>query len=332
MIGQSLNKENNLNFEGSNNNIENTEGSNTNNNENQSQNKARRRVSFGTTANGTTPSGTSKNSSTSNLTSSGEFHIRDIDRIKRSDHFIQRYIDDANACAKVGTRITNEKVVNAIIDVLKWRKEFGINDFTAQMFPKEFFEAGIIKISNLRNGDIMIYVVGRRYKKVDEWSDCIIDLLLWKFDEIESTLPEGAKVSVFVDATGCGLSQADTGLLFKGIPILIGYYPGAVSKAYFYQVPWLLKPFAQMALALLPAKFKELVCFVESKTGIASMGEENVPDFMGGPVITKDFPIPDNVGTVESAGSARGISKSNIEKMKKMVDAAIKDAIKDAAK
>lgn len=329
MIGQSLNKENNLNFEGSNNNIENIEGSNTNNNENQSKSKARRQVSFGTTTNGTTPSGTSKNS---NLTSSGEFHIKDIDRIRRSDHFIQRYIDDANGCTKVGTRITNQQVVDTIIDVLKWRKEFGINDFTAQMFPKEFFQAGIVKTSNLRNGDIMIYVIGRRYKKIDEWSDCIIDLLLWKFDEIECMLPEGAKVRVFVDATGCGLSQADTGLLFKGVPILIGYYPGAVSKAYFYQVPWLLKPFAQMALALLPAKFKELVCFVESKTGIASMGEENVPDFMGGPVITKDFPIPDNIGTVESAGSVRGISKSNIEKMRKMVDAAIKDAIKDAGK
>ena len=254
-----------------------------------------------------------------------EFHIKDIDRIRHSDHFIQRYIDDANAGNKVGVRICDKQVVDAIIDVLKWRKEFGINDYAPTMFPREFFEAGTLRLGHLVGGDTMFYVVGRKYKKVDGWSDVIIDLLLWKFDEVEISLKEGAKVRFFVDATGCGLSQADTGLLFKGVPILISYYPGAVSKAYFYQVPWLLKPFAQVALSLLPQKFKDLICFVESKTGIAQMGEENIPDFMGGPVVTENFPIPQGISSVEQVGAARGLNKNNIAKMKKMVEAVMKE-------
>lgn len=149
--------------------------------------------------------------------------------------------------------------------------------------------------------------------------------MLWKFDEIEVSLDEDAKIRVFIDATGCGLSQADTGLLFKGIPIMISYYPGAISKAYIYQVPWLLKPFAQMALALLPQKFKDLICFVESKTGIAAMGEENIPDFMNGPVKTENIPKPPGLSTVEGVGTARGFSKGNVTKMKKMVENALKE-------
>lgn len=247
------------------------------------------------------------------------YHRKDIEKIQSNDRFIQRFIEDAWIGKNFNERITKEEVIGAIFKVLKWRQEFGINDFEPSDFPIEPFKCGLVRQGVLPSGDILFCIIGRKYQKVEDWTDIIISCIIWYYEQLEQTMIPGQKLALFFDITNCGLNQADSRLIFTGAPILINYYPGAISKVYFYQLPWLLKPFLSLFLSLLPPKFKQLVVTLSKKDAESILGLENVPDFLGGPVATSDLTLPNGMGNIDSVAASRGIRRGSIGKFRQVI-------------
>lgn len=243
------------------------------------------------------------------------FHEKDIEKVKNSDWFIQRFIDDAETSGK---KVLEKNVVEAVINCLIWRNNFGINDFTAAMFPKEFFSSNIFSMAIGSDNKVVLYVRGKRYQKIDGWGDLILQFTCYLLEVEEAKFPDGKiQLSEFIDCTGCGYAQTDMNLTLKALPIALNYYPCLMSKAYIYQLPWLLKPMAQVAMAVLPPKYREMVIFLDPKNINQVFGKSNLPDYMGGPVETKNIDCPPDASSIEEVGKAMGISEANIKKMRK---------------
>ena len=70
-----------------------------------------------------------------------DFHPDDVERIKRCDWIIKRFL------------VYNKKDVNAttkqLIEAMKWRKEQKVNEIKASDFPIEYFQCGGMFICKL---------------------------------------------------------------------------------------------------------------------------------------------------------------------------------------
>lgn len=248
------------------------------------------------------------------------FHIKDVERIKNDDLFIRRFIDGATFNDK-DAKI--DDVINLIIDVLSWRLEYKINEMCPKDFPIEFMKCGIIRQSYLDNGDLLISIVGRRYKKVDGvMVKAILPGILW-YHEV-SVVPyleknPNAKVHILFDATNCGLDQADTALIYHGVPILVKYYPGIIFKCYVHNLNWMLKPFCNIFKSFIPERFRNIGYMTTDANISDVIGANNVPDFMGGPSATTELDTFDGMTDIETVGVSLGFRRSSIEKFKKIV-------------
>ena len=250
------------------------------------------------------------------------FHPKDIEKMMRNDKFIQRYIEEHLLGNE--EKITVTEIMNNIGKVLKWRKEFGINDLEPNNFPIEFFHLGMVKQATLSNGDILFCIFGRKYKIIDEWRSVLVKSVLWYYDTLEQSLEKDTKIHVIVDGSNCGMDQADFGMLFHVAPIVLNYYSTVVSRAYWYGIPWILKPGFSILLSLVPKRFKGRNFILDSNNVADLMGSENIPDFMGGPLNTYFPPIPDGMSDIESVGIANGIKRKNIDEAKRVIEHSMK--------
>lgn len=246
------------------------------------------------------------------------FHTKDVERIENDDKFVQRFIDGAlfnDQDASV------QDVIDLAFSVLSWRLEYGINDMTPADFPADIFKCGLLKQTILPNGDIMICIVGRRYKRVSEIMEkAIIPGILWYYEYgIVPYLNLGSKLHILFDATKCGLDQADTVLIFAGVPILTKYYPGIVSKCYVYGLPWILKPFISLFKPVIPKKFADIGYMVNDKNKADILGSDCIPDILGGNLETTNLNTCENMADLDSCGMRQRIKEHNAQKFKKVI-------------
>ena len=71
--------------------------------------------------------------------SSGDFHNDDVERVKRCDWVIRRFLDYYEI---VNHKIDIQATAKQLIDAMKWRKEQKVNELKASDFPIEFFQCG----------------------------------------------------------------------------------------------------------------------------------------------------------------------------------------------
>lgn len=246
------------------------------------------------------------------------FHIKDVERIKSDDMFFQRFINGAifnDPDANV------QNVIDLIFKVLSWRQEYKINDMSPTDLPVEIVKCGLLKQAILPNGDIMICIIARRYRKVDEIMEkAILPGIFWYYEYcIVPNLKPDTRLHILFDGSGCGLNQADTILITAGVPILINYYPGLVSKCYIYNMPWILKPFITLFRPLIPKKFTNIGYIMNDKNMNDFMGSVGVPDILGGDIVTTDLYISDTMPDFDNCGIWNRIKKQNMEKFRKML-------------
>lgn len=246
-------------------------------------------------------------------------HPKDIVKVQFCDKFIQRYIDQCVG-NKSGT-VTDQEVIVDILKVLKWRKEFGINDFVANDFPIEYLESGLFREARLPNGDILFCLIARKYQRIEEWRDIILKAALWYYEQLETKLDKDTKIIVLFDAQKCGMQLADFSLLFNLLPILLNYYSSLVHKAYWYQMPWFLTAPFSIALSLLPSSLRDRAIMITDGDIFDTLGgTDNVPDFLGGSLETYTPPAPQGLSNVQDVGEANGMRRDSIEKFKKSIE------------
>ena len=243
------------------------------------------------------------------------FHENDVVKVKTNSWFIERFIRDTDPKATSSQDMM--VIVKSIIECMKWRKEVGINDVKGTHFPKEFYDTALFCLGSLNDGSMMLYLTGRRFRRLDGFTDLMIEFFMFCYESQYENLKDGTQLMAMVDMSGVGLSSVDLPLFFKILTIVLKYYPSLVSRVFITDMSWMFKPIAKLVFAVLPNKIANMVSFVWN----AELREKNgdkIPDFMGGPVQTYRIEPPPNCKSLEEVARIRGgISESQIKKAKK---------------
>ena len=256
------------------------------------------------------------------------YHPKDINKIKTSDAFIQRFITEHQSPKKNNW----EEIVAVIIESLKWRKEFGLNDIDPKMFPKEFYDLKVFCMGQTGPKEFMVYTTARRFRKFDGLQDRILQFVVYCFESKAIEFGDDVKISCFCDISGCGLSQIDLKLFMAAIPIFLKNYPDIAEHAYIYELPWLLRPFAKLILACLPAKYNEMVTWVSKHDYKNVVPSRLLPDYLGGPVKTIDFEPVEGCLTIDEVGIELGMTPDQVKRGKKTVQDIVKEIQKEESK
>ena len=73
------------------------------------------------------------------IKSPDDFHDDDVDRVKKCDWIIRRFLDYYKI---VNHKIDIQETAKQLIDAMKWRKEQNVSELKASDFPMEFFQSG----------------------------------------------------------------------------------------------------------------------------------------------------------------------------------------------
>src|SRR5688572_17091341 len=71
-----------------------------------------------------------------------KFDARDIERVKSSDVFIWRFVEDR----KSDQEATIVATIKSLVICLTWRKEHGVNDLKPSDFPAEVIGSGRVRV------------------------------------------------------------------------------------------------------------------------------------------------------------------------------------------
>lgn len=249
------------------------------------------------------------------------FHAKDVQRLKDEDLFVKRMINGA----KLRNGDANQNIVS-IDDVLdhikyflKWRLEYGINDITPADIPKEYFYSGMIKQASLSNGDILLIVSARKFKRIEEFTDFIfLKGFMFYYENyiLPNILNIDAKYMLAFDMSRVGISQADPYLIYHSVPISLKYYPEIVIETYFINIPFFFKPFLSIFLTLVPGRYQNKHYKVDANNAADVFGADNVPDILGGPLKMSNLDYIQGISDIETVGVSKGFKRSNIEKFK----------------
>ena len=253
------------------------------------------------------------------------YHENDIVKVKTNQWFVDRFIKEGDS------KIIQDPgvIASSITECLKWRKEIRINEMKATNFPKEFYDTALFAMGPLTDGNVMLYLTGRRFKRIDGFTDLWIEFFLYCYESQYESFKDGTKLMVLLDVSGVGLSGVDLPLFFKLITIVLKYYPSLVTKFFILDMPWILKPIAKVVFAILPKKYVDMVGFVWKRDLKENMGLDKLPDFMGGQVETYRIPPPPNCNSLEDIAARKGISGGQIKKAKKILDEITKQMEKE---
>ena len=263
------------------------------------------------------------------------FHEVDIERMRGSDDLIIRYLleffeDHPRELTKEEKILQN--VTDIIIDCLKWRKEFGVNDFKDEDFPIEFYESGILVMGQDSDRTIVVYIRGGKYKKISNgWTPIFLKFMVHEAEKVIRQLfgdpmnprnPPGNKPGIVVDCTGVGMAQVDMTLLLGMLPIFTKYFPQSFSYIWVHELPWICKPVLKLALQVMPSRHARKLRTIDKKGALNEMGPEGIPKFMGGknPIDPK-MEIPETCSNVRDVGSKAGLSEDEIKKMSSHIKA-----------
>lgn len=256
------------------------------------------------------------------------YHPKDVNRIRITDEFIQRFITEHQAKKKNNW----EEIVGIIVESLKWRKEFGLNDLNHRMFPKEFYDLKVFVMGQIGPKEFMLYTKARRFRKFDGLQDRILQFLVYCLESKAEEYGDDVKLTCFADVSNCGVSQLDVKLFMSAIPIFLKNYPAIAQHAYIYELPWLLKPFAKFILSCLPAKYGSMVTFVSKSDYLDIVPNEKLADYLGGPVKTIDFEPAEDAITLEELGKELGLSPDVVKKGRKIVQEVMKEVEKEESR
>lgn len=250
------------------------------------------------------------------------FHDKDITLIKTDDWFLTRFVLDVDEKGDIV-----ERAVKSIEESLIWRNNFGVNNFVNFDFPREFYECGIVSLSRSPKGMLILHIRISLYKKIGAWTDVVIAFMMHELEQLRFLAEPYQQVGLVIDCCNAGYNSVDCGLCLQVVPLMTKHYPCLVSFIYVLELPWLLKAVSSTVVGLLPAKQKKLIKFIDRKQMRELLGDDAMPDYLGG-CATTWMTVPDDCATIDMVGKKRGIGESDIKKCREHCDKLIKASSK----
>lgn len=275
---------------------------------------------------GKKPTNNNADENTSPFDDKDLLHIRETDTL--ITRFVLEYFEDH---PYDDSQCDEEKIANTlapgIVDTLKWRKEMNINKMKDSDCPIEFYTSGLFGFGEDGDGRMVVYCNGKKARKFPHSFVPII--LRFGAHEAEKRIVElfgdpmnpknpPLKPGVVCDCGGVSISQVDINLALSLIP-LIKHYPYTFEYVWCYDLPWLVRPFFNLILKVLPNRIVKRVQQMDKKSAFNEMGAEGIPKFMGGKAPNPRIEIPPGVSTIREVGLRHGISEKDIKAMEKVM-------------
>lgn len=216
------------------------------------------------------------------------YDLRDILRLKSDDQFVLQFLN--------GWEGNVDKAHKAMIESLKWRKSFGINDLTEKDISEEVLQSGIIFMHGKdRKGAAMVFiVVAKHVWKGNEEKTADFRKLLALFLEKFQRENPGERMAFVYDCSGAGLSNTDINNSKSFVHLIQFCYPDILEDVYVLNFPWIFKALWTLTKALLYSQYSKKFIF-PSKTEVLNYIDKNqLPTQFGGENSFEYKYIPDS--------------------------------------
>lgn len=140
-----------------------------------------------------------------------------------------------------------------------------------------------------RNGIVPIIVRAKCIVKIDILEHKMKQSFAYLMDKVDNENRKPRSWSLIFDCQEAGLENANFDLLFFALEVIGKHFPLQPKYVIVYGIPWLLKPFVQMGMGVIPEEAQKMLEFVDTPAQLfEKFLPEHVPDFMGG-LATKDY-------------------------------------------
>ncbi|XP_072171521.1 motile sperm domain-containing protein 2-like [Diadema setosum] len=199
---------------------------------------------------------------------------RDLDWVRKSD----AYVHSVFLIGKQDIDAALEKMKK----ILKWRKEFGVNDITFESFPEEFQQMGALySHATDKKGLRILWYRVKFYRKEPEYQKWARKMTVYWLNKLQKSNPYD-RIVVMEDMTGAGLANMDIEMVRFMITCFELYFPAFVDMLYIYDMPWILNAAWKIVENFLSAVAREHIKFIRGKEVQTYIDLDSLPPHMGG--------------------------------------------------
>eukprot|EP00112_Aurelia_sp_Birch-Aquarium-sp1_P009477 Seg2078.8 transcript_id=Seg2078.8/GoldUCD/mRNA.D3Y31 product="Motile sperm domain-containing protein 2" protein_id=Seg2078.8/GoldUCD/D3Y31 len=161
-----------------------------------------------------------------------QFDERDIERINKDDLYVWLFIKHKQRDL--------DKALDMVIDCLRWRESFGINDLLERNIDRRLFEIGFLYPHNVdRNGNPLILFHTKLYRKDAHNPQEVKKLVAFGLERLSREYP-GGKVTLIFDMQDSSLANMDMDMIKFLITSFQIYYPSMLEYLIVLEMPWIL--------------------------------------------------------------------------------------------
>ncbi|XP_065059337.1 motile sperm domain-containing protein 2-like isoform X2 [Rhopilema esculentum] len=161
-----------------------------------------------------------------------QFDERDIERINNDDLYVWLFIKHKQKDV--------DKAIDMIVDCLRWRESFGINDLLERNIDRRLFEIGFLYVHNFdKNGHPLVLFHTRLYRKDAHNPKEVKKLVAFGLEKLSREHP-GGKVTLIFDMQDSSLANMDMDLIKFLITNFQVYYPCMLEYLIVLEMPWIL--------------------------------------------------------------------------------------------
>jgi len=209
------------------------------------------------------------------------FDPRDVERIKTEDRAVLAYLKN--------TRFDLERALNMMVESLKWRKSFEVNDLTRdKLHPDVLVDPYLFFAGKGKSGDPILIFELKTHKKNNPLADELKKMLCYLIEHREGAKDYRKLIMVF-NMSGCGFGNIDYDFIKFLISLLTEYYPDILDHLLIFEMPRLLSAAWTIIRNMLDEDSRDAIKFVNKTEILEYADKDNLIPSLGGTAI-KDEP------------------------------------------
>lgn len=161
-----------------------------------------------------------------------EFDEQDVKRVRDEDFWLSCFLKSRKQDVDIA--------LSVLVECLRWRKSFGVNELTERSVDRRLFEAGFLFPYNRdKDGNTLIIYIGKLYKKDPQQHPELKRYLVFLLEKHVKMFP-GRKVTFLFDMQDTGLSNMDLDFVKFIISCFRDYFPWTLAWLVVVEMPWIL--------------------------------------------------------------------------------------------
>jgi len=187
----------------------------------------------------------------------GEYDERDLKRFRTEDVYVGCFLRTIKA------KGDPQKAVENVHESLKFRKELGVGDIKAEIFPADMTDRNAIYYKGVDlEGHPILYIHVKENVTKPEHAHLLKQYVAWYFDKHQQVHPEQMCV-VLMDMSGASTGNMNLDITKFIIQCFSTYFPAFLAYMINYEMPMLLSATWTVISAFLSSDQKQKILMVK---------------------------------------------------------------------